>query len=92
MLRGWCKMYYFYRLKDCREDKDMSQTDIAEILKIDQRIYSNYEIGKRQIPVNHLITLAIFYNTSLDYLVGLTNEFTPPKRNSEYEMNQFKPK
>ena len=83
-------MYYFYRLKDCREDKDMSQTEIAKILKIDQRVYSNYEIGKRRIPVNHLITLAMFYNTSLDYLVGLTNEFTPPRRVQKYEINKFK--
>lgn len=70
----------------------MSQTDIAKLLKIDQRVYSNYEIGKRTIPVNHLITLAIFYNTSLDYLVGLTNEFTAPLRNSIYKINQFKDK
>ncbi len=80
-------MCYFYRLKDCREDRDMSQTDVAEILKIDQRVYSNYEIGKRKIPINHLITLAIFYNTSLDYLVGLTNEFTPPPRVKKYMMD-----
>lgn len=73
-------MYYFYRLKDCREDKDLSQSEIAKILGIDQRVYSNYETGKRKIPINHLITLAIFYKTSLDYIVGLTNEIAPPKR------------
>lgn len=83
-------MYYFYRLKDCREDRDMSQTDVAELLKIDQRVYSNYETGKRKMPINHLISLALFYNTSLDYLVGLTNEFTPPNRVSNYEINKFK--
>lgn len=75
---------YFYRLKDCREDKDMPQNDIAKLLKIDQRVYSNYEIGKRQIPIDHLIALAIFYGTSLDYLVGLTNDFMPPTRLKNY--------
>ena len=82
-------MCYFYRLKDCREDKDLSQNDVAKLLNIDQRVYSNYETGKRKIPINHLITLAIFYNTSLDYLVGLTNEFAPPKRVKNYEKNNF---
>lgn len=83
-------MCYFYRLKDCREDKDLSQRDIAELLGINQRVYSNYETGKRRIPINHLITLAIFYKTSLDYLVGLTNELAPPQRVKDYEKNKYK--
>lgn len=66
-------MSYYPRIKDCRDDADLTQTDVGNILGIDQRVYSNYETGKRQIPVNYLIELAILYKTSLDYLVGLTN-------------------
>lgn len=61
---------YFQRLKDLREDADKSQCEIAEILHIDQRTYSNYETGKRQIPIQHLITLADYYRVSIDYIVG----------------------
>lgn len=70
----------FERIKDCREDKDLKQKEVASVLEIDQRIYSNYETGKRKIPINHLIKLALFYGTSIDYLVGLTNDFKPYKR------------
>ena len=73
-------MFIYQRLKDCREDKDYTQKYIGEILGIDQRVYSTYETGKRQIPVNYLIRLALLYNTSLDYLVGLTNESMPYDR------------
>ncbi|MDR0326511.1 MAG: helix-turn-helix domain-containing protein [Oscillospiraceae bacterium] len=66
-------MFICQRLKDCREDNDLTQTQIGELLGIDQRIYSTYETGKRQIPVKYLIKLALFYKTSVDYLVGLTN-------------------
>ncbi len=52
----------------------MSQTQIAELLGIDQRVYSIYETGKREIPLHHFITLAKFYNVSLDYLAGLSKE------------------
>ena len=71
---------YFRRLRDTREDNDLNQIKIAQILNIDQRVYSNYEIGKRKIPINYLMKLAIFYNTSVDYLVGLTDEYKPYKR------------
>lgn len=81
---------YFYRLRDCREDRDLTQVDVAKILQINQRVYSNYEIGKRNIPINHLINLAIFYETSLDYLVGLTNNIIPYVRNGEYIVDRFK--
>ena len=64
----------YSRIKDCRDDADLTQKDIGNILGIDQRVYSNYETGKRLIPVNHLVALALFYKTSLDYLVGLTDE------------------
>ena len=64
----------FKRLKDLREDHDMYQKDVAKLLGISQQYYSEYEKGKRTIPVQHLITLAKYYNTSIDYIVGLTNE------------------
>lgn len=64
----------FKRLKDLREDNDLLQKDIAKILGISQQYYSKYEKGNRTIPISHLITLAKFYNTSIDYIVGLTNK------------------
>ncbi len=65
------------RLKDLREDHDMMQKEIAAILGIDQRVYSTYETGKREIPVHHLISLADYYHTSTDYLLGRTNRMEP---------------
>ena len=65
------------RLKEIREDKDLYQKDIAKVLNISQVQYSRYESGLRLIPINHLEKLARFYNTSIDYLVGLTDERKP---------------
>ena len=64
----------FKRLKDLREDHDKLQKDIAELLGISQQYYSEYENGNRTIPVIHLITLAKYYNISIDYIVGLSDE------------------
>lgn len=64
---------YLQRLRDLREDADLNQTNIAEYLGIQQTVYSRYERGVRTIPLEHLIRLADFYNVSLDYLVGRTN-------------------
>lgn len=61
---------YFPRLLELREDFDKTQKEIAALLRIDQRVYSNYETGKREIPVRHLIVLANFYGTTIDYIVG----------------------
>ena len=61
---------YFQRLRDLREDADKAQKEIAAVLGIDQRTYSNYETGKREIPIHHLITLANFYGVSIDFIVG----------------------
>ena len=72
--------HFYQRLKDCRTDRDLTQEAIAMRLGIDQRVYSTYETGKAQIPTRHLITLAVFYGVSIDYLVGLTDEPTPPVR------------
>lgn len=65
------------RIKDIREDMDLTQREIAEYLHIKQNTYSQYENGQRQIPINLLIALARYYNTSTDYLLGLTDVKTP---------------
>ena len=74
-------MYYYIialvmnmklRIRDMREDKDLTQQKIADILLCDQSLYSKYERGEREIPLTLLIKLADFYDTSLDYLVGRT--------------------
>lgn len=70
----------FKRIKDLREDNDKLQKDIANLLGISQQYYSEYEKGKRTIPVQHLITLAKHYNTSIDYIVGLTDEINSKKK------------
>ena len=62
------------RLKDLREDSDITQTFLANYLHVKQNTYSQYENGQRQIPIELLIILAKFYNTSIDYIVGLTDE------------------
>jgi len=67
------------RLKDLREDADFTQKQIAEYLNVRQNTYSQYENGQRQIPIEALVALAKFYNTSTDYILGLTNEKKPYK-------------
>lgn len=62
------------RLKEIRQDRDLLQKDIAKILKTSQKQYSLYENGIRLIPIDKLATLAKYYNTSVDYLIGLTDE------------------
>ncbi len=69
------------RIKDLREDKDLKQYQIAEYLMCDQSLYSKYERGERVVPIEILEKLAIFHNTSVDYLIGLTDEIKPYKRN-----------
>ena len=59
---------YLRRLRDMREDKDLSQADVASLLKISQTVYSRYERGFQTIPLEHLLTLSKFYKVSLDYL------------------------
>lgn len=71
------------RLRDLREDRDLSQRAVAELLHIRQNTYSQYETGRRQIPIALLIQLSEFYETSVDYLLGLTNETKPYPRSSE---------
>ena len=73
-------LYNCQRVRDLREDADLNQTEIAKLLYIDQRTYSNYEIGKYHFPIEHLIKLAQFHKTSVDYLVGMTDERDPYPR------------
>ena len=70
---------YFKRLRDLREDRDCSQQQIADLLHIRQTVYSRYERGVRQLPVDLLIALADFYETSADYLLGRTDDPAPPQ-------------
>ena len=68
----------FQKIRDLREDHDLKQRELAEYLNCSQRVYSNYELGQRDIPTDILIKLAQYYNVSVDYILGLTNN---PKRN-----------
>ena len=70
----------YKRLKDLREDKDINQTELAQILNMSQTGYSKYETGENDIPTIILIKLADFYNTSTDYILGRTDDPTPPKK------------
>lgn len=64
---------YFQRLRDLREDRDMTQAEVAGLLFTSQTVYSRYERGFQTIPVEHLLILADFYDVSVDYLLGRTN-------------------
>ncbi len=64
----------YRRIRDLREDKDITQKQMAEILHCSQQVYSNYELGQRDIPTEVLIQLARFYNVSTDYILGLSNQ------------------
>ena len=70
-------MYAYPRLRDLREDSDKKQEDIARVLNISRQQYQLYESGNREMPMHHFITLARYYNVSLDYLAGLAH--TPKK-------------
>lgn len=71
---------YFHRLRDLRDDKDLNQQDIADMLGIQQTVYSRYERGTQNIPLEFLLYLADFYGTSTDYILGRTNETKPYPR------------
>lgn len=62
------------KIRDLREDNDLTQTQIAKVLMCDQSLYSKYERGERDMPLRLLIMLSEYYNVSLDYLVGRTNK------------------
>lgn len=67
-------MPYYRRIRDLREDHDLTQTQLVEKLQMHKTTYTNYEQGKRDLPLAFAIKLADFYNVSLDYLAGLTDE------------------
>lgn len=68
---------FYPRLRDLREDKDLTQIELVRILGMHKTTYTNYEQGKREIPFSLAIRLAEFYNVSLDYIAGLTNDPIP---------------
>lgn len=70
----------YNRIRELREDRDLTQKEIGKILNMSQTGYNQYEIGKNDIPTKILIELALFYNTSIDYLLGLTNQNLPYPR------------
>lgn len=70
-------MYLYQRIRDLREDKDKTQQEIADYLEKGLTTYRRWETGEREIPVHIIIQLAKYYNVSLDYLVGLTNNSKP---------------
>lgn len=70
---------YFHRLADLRNDHDLKQKEIAAILNMDANVYSRYERGDRELPVWALIKLAQYYQTSTDYILGLTDNPSLPR-------------
>lgn len=67
-------MLMYRRIRDLREDNDLTQKQVAEILHCSQQVYSNYELGQRDIPTAVLIALAKYYHTTTDYILGLNDE------------------
>ena len=72
------------RIRDLREDKDLAQKEVAEMLKIHQTTYSDYELGHLNIPMDVLDRLADFYKTSTDYLLGRTDESKPYPKSKKF--------
>lgn len=72
-------MNYNERIRALREDSEYNQTQIAKILGTTQSYYSEYELGKRPLPIDHLIKLALFYNVSTDYILGLPKNLKWPR-------------
>ncbi len=68
------------RLREIREDRDLTQKEISKVLNISQVVYSRYETGIRLMPIDKLANLAEFYNVSIDYILGLTDEKKPYPR------------
>ena len=70
-------MYYYQRIRDLREDADLNQQQVAELLDITRQQYQLYESGKREMPMHLFVVLARHYNVSLDYLAGLRSDKSP---------------
>ena len=67
-------MIMYRRIRDLREDADLTQKEMAQVLSCSQQVYSNYELGQRDIPTATLIALAQFYKVSTDYILGLSDD------------------
>lgn len=76
------------RLQDIREDRDLTQQEVSDFLQIRRSAYGKYERGERPVPLSILEALADLYKTSVDYLIGITDEASPYPRN-KYFMNTF---
>ena len=63
----------YRRIRDLREDRDLTQRELAKILNCSQQVYSNYELGQRDIPTDILIMLSAFYGVSIDYILGVSD-------------------
>ena len=72
-------MEYNQRIRALREDADLNQKEIANILQTSQSYYSEYELGKRELPLHHLRTLCLYYRVSADYLLGLPRDLDWPR-------------
>ena len=79
----------YNRLRELREDRDLNQTQVAKYLNMSQTGYSKYETGENDVPTKILIELAKFYNTSIDYLLELTNEIKPYERLKQQQSTNF---
>lgn len=66
----------YKRIRDLREDRDMTQKQMAKVLNCSQQVYSNYELGQRDVPTDILIKLSKFYNVSVDYILGISDDIT----------------
>lgn len=73
-------MYYTQRLKDLREDNDLTQEELAKLLNMKREQYRRYEAGINEIKASHIIMFAKFYNVSADYILGLSNEYKPKQK------------
>lgn len=71
------------RIRDLREDHDLTQTKLAKLIGMSQTGYSKYETGENDVPTSILIKLALLYNTSIDYILGLTNEKKPYRSSNQ---------
>ena len=79
----------YNRIRELREDHDLMQKQVAQILNMSQTGYNQYEIGRNDLPTRVLIELANYYHTSVDYLLGLTDEIKPYKRKNAKKGNFF---
>ena len=73
-------MQYAQKIRELRQDNDLYQKDIAKILNTTQSYYAQYENNKRQLPIEHLIKLCLFYGVSADYILGLPKGLKHPER------------